>query len=328
VFALSAQKALAARITNDAALRRRSGIEELEHQLAHQVIPGRRDILCHAVKQNVTTMLDESLLGLDTRVQRSTGELLQLTELSGKNRELVENARSQLQTEKLAYEATAEQFKHTRRDLQKQGELLLAQLSDDALDRILRDARAALEGSWTTRGLTSGIFALSEQMTARFRQAAAHADSLLDSLAQAYSRFHREHGLPKMDVPRLDLAAYQNRLTSLIRETDAFCRDPANLMLEKRFMIRRFYAGLVDQAKQAFALARTESERWLRIALDPVMTRIREHKLDLDARLASLKKILENMGTLHNRMSQIKTEIGAMRAERQALDLIRERLSG
>jgi hypothetical protein len=176
--------------------------------------------------------------------------------------------------------------------------------------------------------LTSGIYALSQQMSARFHQAALHADSLRDSLGQAYSRFQVEHGLPQMDVPRLDLAAYRHRLTSLMRETDAFCRDPANLLLEKRFMIRRFYTGLVDQAKQTFALARTESERWLRIALDPVMTRIREHKLDLDARLASLKKILENMGTLHNRMSQIKTEIVALRDDKQALDRIRVRLSG
>jgi hypothetical protein len=328
VFALSAQKALVAKILGDPALRQRSGIDGLEHQLVHQVIPGRREILCHAVKQNVTTMVDESLLGLGSRVQRSSDELRQLTELSGKNRARIERARSQLQTEKRAYDATAEQFKYARSSLHKQGELLLDQLSDASLDTILRDARSALEASWTTRGLTGGIHALSQKMTARFEQAATHADNLLDTLGLAYSRFHHQHGLPKMDVPRLDLAAYQHRLTMLISETNAFCRAPANLMLEKRFMIRRFYAGLVDQAKQTFALARIESERWLRIALDPVMTRIREHKLDLDARLANLKKILENMGTLHNRMTQIKAEIATMRQDKLALDQIRVRLSG
>jgi hypothetical protein len=92
---------------------------------------------------------------------------------------------------------------------------------------------------------------------------------MLDALDQAYTRFHRQHHLPKMQVPRLDLGAYRNRLQALMRETEAFCTDPANLMLEKRFMIRRFYAGLAEEARKAFNLARMEAERWLRIALDP-----------------------------------------------------------
>jgi hypothetical protein len=92
---------------------------------------------------------------------------------------------------------------------------------------------------------------------------------MLDALDQAYVRFHRQHGLPKMQVPRLDLGAYRNRLAALVRETGEFCKDPANLMLEKRFMIRRFYAGLAEEARKAFKLARQEAERWLRIALDP-----------------------------------------------------------
>jgi len=113
----------------------------------------------------------------------------------------------------------------------------------------------------------------------------------------------------------------------LTRETEAFCKDPANLMLEKRFMIRRFYAGLAEEARKAFSLARTEAERWLRIALDPIMTRIREHKQYLDTRLASLQRILENMGTLHSRMAQIKQEIGDLRNDKVELARIAERLA-
>jgi hypothetical protein len=327
VFAVSAQKALSAKIMADPALRMRSGIDALEYLLAHQIIPARRDILCHSVNQEIVGMLDESRVGMSARVRRSSEELIQLTQLSGKNRELVEQARTQLQAEKESYDATAEQFKQTRRILQGQGELLLAQLSDVALNDLLEAARQSMEASWTTRGLTSGINQMSEQMTARFKQAAAHADNLLDSLEQAYSRFHIQHKLPKMEVPRLDLSAYQHRLKVLIRETEEFCRDPANLLLEKRFMIRRFYAGLVDQARKAFELARVASERWLRIALDPVMTRIREHKLSLDTRLASLKKILGNMGTLHNRMTQIKQDISDMRKDKLMLDEIGARLA-
>jgi len=322
VFTVSAQKALIAKIRGDAALRVRSGIESLEYLLAHQVIPARRDMLYHAVNHEVSALLDESRADMAARIKRSSDELIQLTQLSGKNRELIEQTRATLQQEKDSYDATANQFRTTRKMLQAQGEHLMTHLSEDTLDAILKSSREAIEGSWTTRGLTGGILRLSEQMNERLGQATKQADSMLDALDQAYVRFHRQHGLPKMQVPRLDLGAYRNRLAALVRETGEFCKDPANLLLEKRFMIRRFYAGLAEEARKAFNLARREAERWLRIALDPIMTRIREHKQYLDSRLGSLQRILENMGTLHNRMAQIKTEIGRLRNEKMELTQI------
>ncbi len=327
VFTVSAQKALAASIRGDAALRVRSGIESLEYLLAHQVIPARRDMLYHAVSREVATMLDESRVDLAARLKRSSDELIQLTQLSGKNRELIEQTRASLQKEKDSYDATAEQFRATRKAVQSQGAHLLSFLSEETLSGICKAGRAAMEASLTTRGLTGGIRQLSEQMGERIVQATRLADNMLDALDQAYARFHRKHNLPKMQVPRLDLGAYRNRLDALARETDAFCKDPANLMLEKRFMIRRFYAGLAEEARKAFNLARTEAERWLRIALDPIMTRIREHKQYLDTRLASLQHILENMGALHHRMAQIKQAINALRHDKLELVRMAERLT-
>jgi hypothetical protein len=319
VFAVSAQKALLAKIRGDAELRVRSGIDSLEYLLAHQVIPARRDMLYHAVSREVNALLGESRVDMAARIKRSSDELIQLTQLSGKNRELIEQTRAALQQEKDSYDATANQFRATRKMIKAQGEHLLSHLSEDTLESILNTGREAMEDSWTTRGLTGGIRQLSEQMSSRFKQATQLADNMLDALDQAYIRFERLHNLPKMQVPRLDLKAYRNRLEALMRETESFCRDPANLMLEKRFMIRRFYASLAEEARKAFRLARTEAERWLRIALDPIMTRIREHKQYLDTRLTNLKRILENMGTLHNRMSQVKTEIGVLRNEKVEL---------
>jgi predicted nucleic acid-binding Zn-ribbon protein len=327
VFAVSAQKALVATIKHDAALRVRSGIESLEYLLAHQVIPSRRDMLHHAISREVMISLDESRTDLDVRLKRSSDELVQLTQLSGKNRELIEQTRASLQQEKDSYDATAEQFRITRKMVKGQGEQLLASLSEETLGEICHAGRAAMEGSLTTRGLTQGIRQLSEQMNDRLQQATKMADSMLEALDRAYVRFQREHKLPKMQVPRLDLGAYRNRLKALMAETDAFCRDPANLLLEKKYMIRRFYAGLAVEARKAFNLARTEAERWLRIALDPVMTRIREHKQYLDTRLNSLQRILENMGTLHSRMAQIKQDISDMRHDKVALARIAAQLA-
>jgi predicted nucleic acid-binding Zn-ribbon protein len=283
-------------------------------------------MLYHAVSREVNALLDESRVDLATRLKRCSDEVIQLARLSGKNRERVAQARTELQLEKDSYDATAEQFRATRKILQAQGTHLLAYLSEDALNRICRSGREVMEESLTTRGLTSGIRKLSEKMGSRIQQASALADNMVDVLEQAYTRFHQQHGLPRMEVPRLDLVAYRNRLDALTRETEAFCKDPANLMLEKRYMIRRFYAGLAEEARRAFELARLEAERWLRIALDPVMARIREHKQYLETRLSSLQHILEDMGALHGRMAQIKQEINDLRRDKLELSRIADQL--
>jgi hypothetical protein len=327
VFAVSAQKALTAKIRDDAELRVRSGIDSIEYLLAHQVIPARRDMLYHAVSREVSTLLEESRIDMSERIKRSSDELIQLTQLSGKNRELIEQTRAALQREKDSYDATADQFRATRKMLKAQGEHLLSHMSEATLNTILSNGRAAMDDSWTTRGLTSSIRQLCEEMNARFQHATQLADNMLDALDQAYIRFHRLHKLPKMQVPRLDLSAYRNRLNAVMNESAAFCKDPANLLLEKRFMIRRFYASLAEEAHKACKLARTEAERWLRIALDPIMTRIREHKQYLDTRLESLQRILGNMGTLHNRMAQIKANIGSLRNEKLELTRIAGQLA-
>jgi hypothetical protein len=326
VFAVSAQKALVAKIRGDQALRQRSGIDALEHLLARQIIPARRDILHHSVTHEIVLLLEESRISLSRQLRHSGEELVQLTQLSGKNRKLVEQARARMQGEKELYDATAEQFKLTHRLLQEQGELLLSRLSEETFCKIFVEGREAIEKSWTTHGLINGISGLTERSMACFQQAMLHADTMLDSLERAYVRFHKNHNLPEMQAPRLDLRAYQARIENLAWETEQFCRDPANLMLEKNVMIRRYYAGLAEEARKTFDLARKEAERWLRIALDPVVTRILEHKLHLDRRLTTLKKVLGNTGVLHVRMSLINQDIANMRRDKAELDKIAARL--
>src|SRR5512141_898578 len=60
IFAISAQKALLARIRDDAELLGKSGIEALERFLAEQVVPMKRQILCKAVQNEIGGMMDAS----------------------------------------------------------------------------------------------------------------------------------------------------------------------------------------------------------------------------------------------------------------------------
>src|SRR5512140_950618 len=57
IFAISAQKALLARIRDDGELLRKSGIEDLERFLAERVVPMKQQIMCKAVVSEIGTMM-------------------------------------------------------------------------------------------------------------------------------------------------------------------------------------------------------------------------------------------------------------------------------
>ncbi len=60
VMAITAQKALVARVRGDSGLLARSGIAQLEHLLASEIIPAKQEIMRAVVKREIGSMVDGS----------------------------------------------------------------------------------------------------------------------------------------------------------------------------------------------------------------------------------------------------------------------------
>jgi predicted nucleic acid-binding Zn-ribbon protein len=327
VFAVSAQKALLAKVRQDGPLLERSGINALEHLLGKEIIPARREIMCRGAVTQVSGQVKYYRADLMNQIREGVQTLQQLSGLSGRNRELVVRMREQLLKDKEHYDATAHQFKTTRHAVQQYGDQLLEQLSPNALHGILEDARSSMGDSWTTSGLIGAMREVSRQITDRFVHSMRLSKNIQDYLNIACERFHKLHGMPKMVVPSLDLRSYRMRIESLLEETEAFCSDPANLLVEKRFMIRRFYSGVAEEARKTYDLATKDSERWLRIALDPIVVQIREHRQLLDNRLENMRKVLTNVDDIQGEMEAVKGRIDSLRKRKAELDAIVEQMA-
>jgi hypothetical protein len=322
VFAVSAQKGLVGKVKNDPDMISRSGITSLENLLAEKIVPARREILFQGAITQIADQVNNERATLAAGLREGLQSLQQLSALSGKNRELAAQLRNRLVKDKVRYDATAEQFKITRKAVQQHGDQLLERLSEDALHMMLEEARAAMGGSWTTKGLIRAMRGLSEQAIQRFNQAEKLSVAMQQYLLSACERFHKEHGLPRMSVPVLDLTSYRLRMDKLMQETQEFCSDPGNLLVEKHFMIRRFYNEVASETQKTFRLSAQEAKRWLSIALNPVVQRIRGYKQMLDERLETLGKITDNVGGVQEQMGLVKDGINKLRKQKGELDEI------
>ena len=326
VFAVSAQKALLARIRGDLALAAKSGIDAVEATLAGKIIPAKQQILRAAVLKEIGAMVDASAHGLRSQLVAVHHELKELSSLNTKNREVIKKLMDKALADKMLYEQTVKSFNITRGVITQQGRALLASLDNNKLEEMLVKNRASIEGSWTTGRLLRSMRSLFGQATLQFAKIHHHANQIKGLVDAAYQRFHDQHGFELLSPPPLSLEKAHQGLLDLDDQTAEFCEDPINIMTEKHFLVRKFYAGLVAAAQTVFEQARAESESWLRASLSPLTSQIQAYKAQIERRLENIKKIHDNIETLEDRMRELVQHQAALLKESEAMEGIRARI--
>ena len=314
VFALSAQKALVGRIKGDDEMVERSGIKRLETYLANEIIPIRRQLLAKSVTSEIGTMMVTSHRSCTQKLESNRVQLKELAQLQGKSREVTTKLWQSVNKEKITYNAALTEYKVQRASFNQKRNALLDLFNPTKLDALCASGLQAMNDSWTTPGLTHGMRELIRLIQDDFKAVLLSGEDILRLMEGVYNTFQQRFKFGKMDFPALDLDGPRAQLLILINETEAFCKDPVNIvMTEKRFMVRRFWRMLVDSARRIFNATRGDIDRWLTAVPLPLETQIRDHKVQLEARLDSLAKI-------NSRGGAIDEEVATLQKQRQGLE--------
>jgi hypothetical protein len=308
VIALSAQKGLIARIRGDAKLLARSRIEDLERLLAEEIIPSKQQILRAAVTREIGNMLETSLQSATTQLSSTRGELQEMAKLSGRNRDLAKMLLARFELDKSNYAQRMESFRRSSSTVLKQGNVLIGTLADERLEELMSRSLASIEGSWTTAGLMRSMQALFDTFSRQAEKILEFAGETRNYVDGVYGEFHKLYGFPKMTPPALNLERHILRMHSLHQNTERFCKDPANIMREKHFVVRRFYNGLVAQARELFTQLRMELDAWVNSALMPLSLQLKEHQKLLERKVDNLRKVAGDVNTLQERVRQLEQQ--------------------
>ncbi len=314
VFTVSAQKALVGRIKNDADMVVRSGIERLEQFLANEIIPVKRQLLAKSVSTEIGAMMATSYQGCTQKLAANVKQVEELNQLAGKGRHLVTRMWQQVSVEKEAYNAALGEYKIQRAAFNAKRNALIDAFNPAKLDIACTRSLDAINGSWTTPGLTRGMREIIRSINVEFNVCSKAGEDILQLMERVYNTFHERFKFEKMEMPPLDFESSRIKLKLLVYETEQFCKDPVNIvMTEKRYMVRRFWRMLVDQSRKIFNEARTETERWLQNVPMPLEARIKDHKAHLEARLVSL-------GSINDRGGAMQEELHKLQGQRRAIE--------
>ncbi|HWH40864.1 MAG TPA: dynamin family protein [Usitatibacter sp.] len=328
IFALSAQKALLARIRDDDELLARSGIQELERFLAGHIIPMKRQILCKAVQDEIGGMMASSRASIVRKQQANQAAMAELNAISGKSRDVVTKIWARITQEKNAYNAALAEYKVNSVAFNAKKARLLEMLNKQRLEQALAESAQSIADSWTTVTLQRAMNQLVRGMSEDFEAVFAASGDLKGHMQRVYDTFTEKFRFEKLALPSLDLDPHRTKLKLLVHETAAFVKDPMNVLgREKSFMVRSFYNTLVKQARAIYGDARQQAERWVAAVTLPLEVQIRDHKAQLQSRLDNLAKINEKTTTVNEQMAELRASETGLARQRDMIEALIQRIT-
>jgi hypothetical protein len=326
VLAVSAKKALVARIRGDAELLAKSGIETLERMLADEVVPAKQEIMRAAIEREIGAMLESSRRAIVLQFNALRDEYKSLGQLAGKNRSVATAMLARLEGDRKSYLELLGRYRESFDTVRRRGDALLDSLSDEALDQLINKDRKYIEDAWSTAGLIRNMQGLFAHFTVQSDRILKFSKEILALVEATYAEFQSKAGFEKLIPPALNLEQYTLAIHQLKQITIEYCHHPKQILTEKHFLITRFYASLVAEARNVFESTRMETASWLRAALNPLDTATKEYAAQLDKRVANLKKLQDNLHAVGSRSKQLEREMLALRAQHEVLAGIKQNL--
>lgn len=321
IFNIAIEQAVAARAAGEA-----SGIEMLEKVHADEVVPERRAQLLATIVKEIGPLVQSAKHAVAARFIATIKEMQDLMATSGKNRSVAQDMLARLEKERAIYQKSVASFNVTYADLMNRGQELLATLHDDRIADILSHDREFIEGAWTTAGLWKNMQGLFSYFSEQATKILNYAVKLREAVDGIYQSFHENFGLARLAPPPLTLEKHLESMQGLQTSTSQFCHDPINIATYKSFMVKKFYDGLVEEARQIFELTRLDSERWLRSALGPLNTQILERQNLMLKRVENLRNLKDNLSSVQDRIKQLDQQRIALKKQGELLDQLRANL--
>jgi len=327
VYPVSAQKGLLAKIRHDVDLIKRSNILALESILSKDILPSKQNIVRESIVGEIGSMAKEAQSMIASRLAEANNQLKELNSLSGKNEDVIIHLMKKTRQEQTVYHKSVESFQANKKMFNDHHSQLLNTLSINALDKLMAETRKNMTGAWSTMKLKKSMKEFFDIINGTMDTANKHVENVNRLVQTIYRQFNKEHGLTETKPRLFSIVKYKRDLERLYFEAEAYRNSPVMTMTEQAFVVKKFFISMVSHARNTLYQAHQEANSWSKAAMLPLVTRIKEHKDQMEKRLESLRKINESRDTLQSRMSELGKTAEILQNQLQDLNNLMETLN-
>ncbi|HTI47409.1 MAG TPA: dynamin family protein [Casimicrobiaceae bacterium] len=321
VFAVSAQKALLAKVNGDDALLARSRLPVLENALSHKLIPAKRDIVGASTQAEARALAAGVRAILEARGAGLADQLAELTALRGKNLDVVEHMMARVREEKDLFERGLARYTALRNVYTQKTNQLFDVIGMDSLRRTVRGTRERMQKSQFTKGVRDAMGDFFARIRKDFEEVGRQSGEIHDMMRAMYVRFAKEHGLDPFVPPPFSVLKYHKEIDRLERAYNTHLNTLWNMVSKAKFpLMKRFFETIASRAKHAYDVANRDVEAWLKAVMSPLETQVREHHIQLRRRLESIRRIHHASDELEERIEELEQSREALLAQLRALE--------
>jgi hypothetical protein len=320
VFAVSAQKALLAKVNGDDALLTRSRLPVLEHSLSRKLIPAKRDLVGAATQCEIRA-LTTSIRGiLDSRAAGIGEQLAELIALRGKNQDVVEHMMARVKEEKEIFERGLARYTALRTVFTQHTNDLFDIIGLSALRQNATRTRERIESSPFTKGVRDAMGEFFARLRTDFDQAGRQGAEIHDLMRAMYARFAHENGLDVYTPPQFSVLKYLKEIERMERAYNTHFNTLWNMVSKAKYpLMKQFFETIASRARHIYKVANRDVEAWLKAVMSPLETQVREHHIQLRRRLDSVRRIHRASDELESRILELEQSREALEAQRQGL---------
>jgi len=306
IFPVSAQKALVAKINNDAALLQRSRLPELEYALSEELIPAKQEIVRDNTDAEFADLYVRMRGLLESRLSGLREQLNELNELRGKNKGVVEYMMGKVRIEKEEFESGLQRYYAVRSVFSQLTNRLFGHLGLDALRSLTQTTRETMTEATFSKTLSDAMNNFFGVARDNLTRSDGEITEILAMMEAIYKKFAVEHGLKLGTPTSFSLMRYEREVDRLEQWCDTHLNTMFQLLTrEKDKVTQKFFEEVAVQVRRAFEHANRDTESWLKAIMAPMETQIREHQIQLKRRLESIKRIHQATDTLEDRIGEL-----------------------
>jgi hypothetical protein len=312
VIAVSAQKGLVAKVTDDDELLQRSCLPVLEDALGRGMMGKRQRILGNAMAAGITDLRAETGRAINIRKRDLTEQMMELKGLQGKNAAVIKHMRSRISQEQAEFDLGGAKI-HAVRSVHLK---LLREVFGILGSTALKKEMSQLSGRLLEKGFKLGVKRAYGETFDRLRANLQKVQTLCGEiqamLAATFRQLNGEYGFSLQAPTEPQMAQYMNDLDVVERSHIQYLGIGNAFKLVQPDFADRLVRALSTRLRSIHEMALGDVELWSKSAAAQLDAQLRERRRNFSRRIEAIDRIQQAAGGLEDRIQDIDQQEAAL----------------
>ncbi|MBC7918842.1 MAG: dynamin family protein [Rhodoferax sp.] len=312
VIAVSAQKGLVAKVTEDADLLKQSCLPVLEEALGRGMMGARQKILAQAMAGGITELRAETGRVINIRKRDLTEQMMELKGLQGKNAGVIKHMRSRISQEQGEFDVGGAKI-HAVRSVHLK---LLREVFSVLGSKVLKAEMAQLNGALMQKGLKLGVKRAYgetfDRLRANLNQVQTLCGEIQTMLAATFRQLNTEFGFSLQPPGEPQMDGYMQELNTVERSHLQYLGISNAFKLAQPEFSDRLVRALSTRLRSIHETALADVEMWSKSAAAQLDAQLRERRRNFARRIEAIDRIQQAAGGLDERIGEIESQNAAL----------------